>query len=410
MLQQESPPEDLSFPPQLPPLNNLPQWSRVNTLDRARYPKPFRKDRPALPPTSGESGGADDDDAYAGSLTSSESPSGVADNYRAQHLQHLERNLKFLQMEHKNVLQSLHQEIDALKRQNQDLQFRIIMVQRGTPVPPSNSSPEKVPSPPTGVKSSSAKLSRESSRVKKSSSEATSASNVSPQTHTEEKIDEVRNVLLEDEILELKKVLQEERSKNEYLSNVIEQAQARFMENENVSEAMSAPPHMQTGGATKRHTTEPQVPARESLPYNAKLDPLTVLDMTGAHRPPTVEECEVIIKHLLRMNDKQTHELSQLKTDLRDVLYSHKWSPDAYLLAKAYVVEDEPKAGSATRERLPRLQLRQQTRKLPDAAHIQRDAVMLPALKQTMGNKAIERRKRTQTLQKTRTQRRQVQQ
>ena len=29
----------------LPPLNNLPQWSRINTLDKARYPKPFRKDQ-----------------------------------------------------------------------------------------------------------------------------------------------------------------------------------------------------------------------------------------------------------------------------------------------------------------------------------------------------------------------------
>ena len=43
----------------------------------------------------------------------------------------------------------------------------------------------------------------------------------------------------------------------------------------------------------------------------------------------------------------------------------------------------------------------------PDLAYIQRDQVMLPALKQTMGNKAIERRKRTQILQKSR-QRREV--
>ena len=30
---------------QLPPLNTLPQWSRVNNLDKARYPKPFVKVR-----------------------------------------------------------------------------------------------------------------------------------------------------------------------------------------------------------------------------------------------------------------------------------------------------------------------------------------------------------------------------
>ena len=56
-------------------------------------------------------------------------------------------------------------------------------------------------------------------------------------------------------------------------------------------------------------------------------------------------------------------QLGQLKSDLRDVLYSHKWSPDAYLLAKAYVMEDEARE-TANRERLPRLQLKQPTRKL----------------------------------------------
>ena len=38
----------------------------------------------------------------------------------------------------------------------------------------------------------------------------------------------------------------------------------------------------------------------------------------------------------------------------------------------------------------------------PDVAYIQKDPLSLPALKQTMGNKAIERRKRTQILHKTR--------
>ena len=51
-------------------------------------------------------------------------------------------------------------------------------------------------------------------------------------------------------------------------------------------------------------------------------------------------------------------QLNQLKSDLRDVLYSHKWTPDAYLLAKAYVKEEEARE-AADLERLPRLHLRQ---------------------------------------------------
>ena len=38
----------------------------------------------------------------------------------------------------------------------------------------------------------------------------------------------------------------------------------------------------------------------------------------------------------------------------------------------------------------------------PDIAYIQNESLSLPALKQTMGNKAVERRKRTQILQKAR--------
>lgn len=38
----------------------------------------------------------------------------------------------------------------------------------------------------------------------------------------------------------------------------------------------------------------------------------------------------------------------------------------------------------------------------PEIAYIQRDTVNLPALKQTVSNKAVERKKRTQILQKAR--------
>jgi len=34
-------------------------------------------------------------------------------------------------------------------------------------------------------------------------------------------------------------------------------------------------------------------------------------------------------------------QLSQIKADLKDVLYSHKWTPDAYLIARAYIDDEE---------------------------------------------------------------------
>jgi hypothetical protein len=56
-----------------------------------------------------------------------------------------------------------------------------------------------------------------------------------------------------------------------------------------------------------------------------------------------------------------TFQLDSLKSDLRDVLYSHKWTPDAYLLAKAYIAEDDAKEQEKT---LPKLSLKNPSRKL----------------------------------------------
>lgn len=58
-------------------------------------------------------------------------------------------------------------------------------------------------------------------------------------------------------------------------------------------------------------------------------------------------------------------QLNQLKTDLRDVLYSHKWTPDAYLLARAYVADDEAaEAAQQPRRSLPRVPMKHLTKKL----------------------------------------------
>ena len=59
-------------------------------------------------------------------------------------------------------------------------------------------------------------------------------------------------------------------------------------------------------------------------------------------KAPTLEECEAIIQELHKKSRQQAHELLQIKADLRDVLYSHKWTPDAFLMARAYVSRDNP--------------------------------------------------------------------
>ena len=68
-------------------------------------------------------------------------------------------------------------------------------------------------------------------------------------------------------------------------------------------------------------------------------DPLL---LPSTREPATLKECETVIRQLQHKNGQQTHELRQIKSDLRDILYSHKWTPDAYLLARAYVADEKP--------------------------------------------------------------------
>lgn len=117
---------DINTGSQLPPLNNLPQWSRINTLDKARYPKPFLKDRLQPLPnmhTEGMAGMPGIQTDSAGSSEDREEGSAVilqpsGDGNSSQRIQHLEKSIHFLQVQHQEVLANLHDEIEKLRREN----------------------------------------------------------------------------------------------------------------------------------------------------------------------------------------------------------------------------------------------------------------------------------------------------
>ncbi|XP_064612859.1 coiled-coil domain-containing protein 74A-like isoform X2 [Liolophura sinensis] len=356
---------DLSPMNHLPPLKTLPQWSRVNTLDKARYPKPFVKDRllpPMEPPKSDENSEQD-----------------MASQSGLQRVHHLEKSVVFMRQQHNEILQSLHQEIEALKKENKDLNFKIIMTQKSKS--PSNAD---------------FKSDGEAGRA--------SAARENLITEKEEKLDELKVIFLEEEVRELKQTVREAKSRSAHLSQMLEQSEDQRKRQHKAIEALQYQQYQQAQASGFTIDRLPQ-----------HLNPLGLV--SNPQRPPTLAECELIIRHLQQVNEKQAHELDRLKSDLKDVLYSHKWTPDAYLLAKAYVAEDGREPGAAPPpliqgappldqpgSRLPssRPVPKHQPRKLPDIAYIQRENVTLPALKQTVGNKAVERRKRTQVLQKAR--------
>ncbi|GFO16372.1 coiled-coil domain-containing protein 74a [Plakobranchus ocellatus] len=352
----------------LPPLNTLPQWSRVNALDKARYPKPFVKDSQlSMDPSQGA--GIDDDDQVLG----------VTEMNPAQRIQYLERSLLFLRQQHSDVLHSLHEEVMGLKKENKELQFKIVMSQKAAQAMREERQREKGELGETreaedGEEAGSGDFSETSSYSKLLED--------TEKSKAEEKTTDMKIVFLEEEVKELKHALRETRNRNQYLTQLLEQAEEQRKKQQETLDTLKYEMNQGDGGMSE---TAEQI-ASGGSPVQANGQPLTL------------QQCHAIIKHLQHTNERQAHELDRLKLDLRDVLYSHKWTPDAYLMAKAYVAEDDRKEDEKGGS-LPRIPLKNPSRKLPEIAYI-RENVSLPALRQTVGNKAVERRKRTQVLQR----------
>jgi hypothetical protein len=57
----------------------------------------------------------------------------------------------------------------------------------------------------------------------------------------------------------------------------------------------------------------------------------------------TLHECKAIIQELRDKNEEQTSELNKLKIDLQDMLFSEKWTQDAYQIAKSYITPEHHK-------------------------------------------------------------------
>ncbi|XP_055861182.1 uncharacterized protein LOC106073048 isoform X1 [Biomphalaria glabrata] len=318
----------------------MPHWTRVNVLDKVYFPKQYSTRDAKLNMEMNGNENYNTEELSTGSEVNT-----------LQRIHYLERNIAFLQHEHAEVLKSLQDEVDMLKRENKELQFKIVMSQ--TPKEDVDVSlPESVP-----LEHGMCCL--------------------NPQGKKEE----IKILFLEEEIKELKHALRETRNKNHYLTQRLEQEEKQK--------------EKQKGNLDNFESTLPAT-YPNSLDTHSKPVPAAPVEPDG--QPMSLSQCHALIKHLQQANEKQAHELNQLKLDLRDVLYSHKWTPDAFLMAKAYIAEDDRKEeGSGY---LPRIPMKNPTRKIPDIAYV-KENVSLPALHLTVGNKAVERKKKTQIIQKS---------
>ncbi|XP_073334216.1 coiled-coil domain-containing protein 74B isoform X2 [Pagrus major] len=99
----------------LPPVRHLPQWTRVGRLGKPRSPRrlPENHLQPLPPPA----------DRRVGRAAVGVSCHGDMDPRVAS----MQKNIQFLQQQHKETLEKLHAEIDHLRRENKELQYKLIM-------------------------------------------------------------------------------------------------------------------------------------------------------------------------------------------------------------------------------------------------------------------------------------------
>ncbi|XP_044031271.1 uncharacterized protein si:ch211-222n4.2 isoform X2 [Siniperca chuatsi] len=101
----------------LPPVRHLPQWTRVGRLGKPCSPRRLPaanqlQPLPVVPP------------ADKGVGRAAEVPCQSDMDPRVASMQ---RNIQFLQQQHKETLEKLHAEIEYLRRENKELQYKLIM-------------------------------------------------------------------------------------------------------------------------------------------------------------------------------------------------------------------------------------------------------------------------------------------
>uniref|UniRef100_H2YCX6 CCDC92/74 N-terminal domain-containing protein n=1 Tax=Ciona savignyi TaxID=51511 RepID=H2YCX6_CIOSA len=343
----------------LPPLGNLPSWSRVSTLDRSRYPKPFLRDRlQALPPSGSQerlqdaSQGSKMDIQFLNSLPLSEQ----------QRIFYYNKSIKFLQQQQADTLQKLHEEINQLKVENKDLQFKFVM--------------------------------------NKTSPDLSTSNTQGP---------EFQIVLLQEEVKDLKSALKSAQGRNCVLqkalrrrsSGKVRQGSLRNESSTRDGSSMHGDSNSDDAISCDSALEEEYflTPPPQPLPLGATLDPLRVMDGGTAPRSPSLAECELIIKHLHQVSGEQLRENRMLKADLRGLINYQK-RESGHSGIRSYMSETK----TDDLIKLPKVTLKSQN--VQQAAHSSASSlnehVSLPALKVSMNTNIADRRKRQQAVQRAR--------
>ncbi|XP_028396475.1 uncharacterized protein LOC114520418 [Dendronephthya gigantea] len=350
----------------LPPLTNLPSWSR-SSLERRKVQRSITKD-PVVsssrnqtenpPAIRRDSGLKLSHSAKTATNRIVSAPSSPQEKARSRRETQLQNNLTFLQEQHQETLTKLHEEIEKLKSENKELNFKLIVTSENST--PSSASGSKSRASGSYYRSKIRRLENDIKNIKLSLIEA------------------------QKQNLDLSKRLNErELSGKRYktLPPVSSLTNAKLKGSESTQQDVKAASTSNSG---------PNLASRESIDQNinhlnlfspgkttvlqvtfGKKGEIYVQPPTGTQsRSPTMSECKDIIHYLEDTNKRQGQELIKLREEKKEGNYTTKFSPDTYLVTKT----------------------------LNGRAHYDQNSVILPALRPAGSGNVAERRRGQQAV------------
>ena len=183
----------------------------------------------------------------------------------------LEQNMKFLQEQHQATLVALHQEVESLRQKNRDLQFQLVFSKGSAYVASSPSSPED--NGAGFVKSKGSPLSV----------------NVAP----------LQVELLEKDLQDTKISLQEVKTQNQYLNEIVEQQKEQL-------------------NSAEEEKINKQSMTDVGIQVESRLDPVQA-DLVAC-----LEVREAMVKRLHKQNEDQRKEIATLKAASANAASSNK--------------------------------------------------------------------------------------
>lgn len=353
----------------LPPLTNLPSWSR-SSLERRKVHRSITKD-PVGPSSKNQAGipspirrDSGLKLAHSAKATSRivSAPSSPQEKARSRKEAQLQNSISFLQEQHQETLLKLHEEIEKLKSENKELNFKLIVTNENSVPTSATTAESKQRASGSYYRSKIRRLENEIKNMKLSLIESQKQNVDLSKRLSERELSSKR-------YRTLPPVSSHSNAKIHNSQNMNDTPDARFASKS--ADNLSSRESLRDQNINHVNLFSPGKTTVLQVRFGKKGE-IYVQPPTGAgSRSPTMSECKDIIHYLEDTNKKQGQELTKLKEEMKEDSYAAKFSPDTYLVTKT---------------------LNGRT------AHYDQNSVILPALRPAGSGNVAERRRGQQAV------------